>query len=323
MIRLAIIGLGHIGRIHVVALESVEDLRLVAACDHDPALAELVPENVVFYDNYQALLAAGGFNTVVVATPNRSHNAIARDVLMAGYNVIVEKPAANSLAEFDDLEALATERGLHVYYAFHAACALEVNWLVEHLSEQEETYGPPTAFHSSFFDPYINEKGELVPHARSLDECWIDSGVNALSVLDRVYAVDDLRPENRRQSGRADREPGILSVSVQFSFPVSKADLAGFCFIETAWDQGVNFKCTSLYFGHTGWRLKVSHSEQTVTALGPLGEFSELVHFRGERLLNHYLGLFTDYRERVQNGRPMNVTAARRVHSQLFYAMDL
>ena len=318
MPRVAIIGLGHIGRTHVAALSQTEGLELIAGCDRDAALASVLPEGVPFYDSHTELLAAGDFDTVVVATPNRTHNAIARDVLATGYHVIVEKPAASTLEELDALERLASEQRLHVYYAFHAASAFEVDALVAHLAEQGDRYGPLTAFHSRFYDPYIDEQGQLVPHARSLDECWSDSGVNVLSVLDRLYPVDELHPIFRRQSVRPEVPPCVLSASVGFHFPVAGSDSAGFGLIDTAWDQGLDYKATTLFYGHTVWRLVADHSAQTVTAWSPEGDATELAHFDGNRLLNHYLGLFADYRERVRCGAAMNCAAARRVHERLF-----
>lgn len=317
-LRLAIIGFGHIGRTHVAALSHTEGLELVAGCDHDASLSSVLPEAIPFYRAHTELLSAGGFDTVVVATPNRTHNSIARDVLAAGYHVIVEKPAANSLEELDALGRLAAQRARHVYYAFHAASAYEVDALVAHLAEHRERYGPLTAFHSRFYDPYIDDQGRLVPHAKSLDECWSDSGVNALSVLDRLYPVDRLRPAFRRQSGRADLPPGVLSASAGFHFPVTTSDSAGFGVIDTAWDQGLNYKATTFFFSQTGWRLEADHSAQRVTAWGPQGETVELARFDGDRLLNHYLGLFADYRDRARLDATMNGAAARRVHGQLF-----
>lgn len=315
-IRAAIIGLGHIGVTHVAALARTPGLVLAAASDRQPHLSEVLPKGVPFFDSHRSMLDHGGFDTVIVATPNSTHNAIAVDALRAGFNVIVEKPAAVSMAEFDALERAAAENGRHIYYAFHAATGYEVSWLAGHLREARDRYGPLTGFHCRFFDPYVDETGEAVPHAASLDDCWSDSGVNALSVLDRVFPVDRLMTGPRRQSRSG---AGVLSVSVSFRFPAGPHNGGGFGVIDTAWDQGMNFKCTELHFGATGWTLEANHTAQTVTALSPAGEQEELVRFDGDRLLNHYLGLFSDYCTLASENR-MNGEAARRIHDRLFSA---
>lgn len=321
MTRIALVGLGHIGRIHVAALSQTEGLELAAGCDHDPSLATVLPEGTPFYSALNELFAAGGFDAVVVATPNQTHNAIAMEALAAGYHVIVEKPAASSLEELDALGRLATEQGRHVYYAFHAASAFEVDALVTQLGEQYGRSGPITAFTSRFYDPYIDAQGRLVPHVQSLDDCWSDSGVNALSVLDRLLPLEKLRPTFRRQSGEQGSPLGVLSASVGFHFPVLGQDGAGFGLIDTAWDQGLNYKATTLYFGHSGWRIEANHSEQTVTLWDPHGQATLLCQFQGDRLLNHYLGLFADYSLRVNTNLSMNADAAHRVHAKLFEGM--
>ena len=322
MTRIALVGLGHIGRVHVAALSQTEGLELAAGCDHDPSLATVLPEGMPFFSSHNELFAAGGFDAVVVATPNQTHNAIAMEALAAGHHVIVEKPAASSHEELEALERLAAEQGRHVYYAFHAASASEVDALVAHLAEHGGQYGPITAFTSRFYDPYIDAQRGLVPHAQSLDDCWSDSGVNALSVLDRLLPLETLRPIFRRQSGEQGLPLGALSASVGFHFPVSRQDGAGLGLIHTAWDQGLNYKATTLYFGHTGWRIEANHSEQTVTLWDPHGQSTVMCQFQDDRLLNHYLGLFADYKQRVNANLSMNADAAHRVHAKLFEGMN-
>jgi len=307
--------------VHTAALSDTPGLDLVAACDQDASLWSVLPPGVLFFDSSAELLATGGFETVVVATPNATHNRIARQVIAAGYHVILEKPAAASLYEIDGLQQLAGFRGLHVYYAFHAALSLEVKALVAHLQGLGDKYGPLTAFTSRFYDPYLDTHGKLSRHARSLDECWSDSGVNALSVLDCVKSVNHLQRAWRRQSTLPTKSARVLSASVGFHFPVLDADGAGFGLIDTAWDQGIDHKITVLCFGQTGWQLEIDHSEQRLTRRDPRGHSTELARFHGDRLLNHYLGVFGDYRERVKAGNVMNGSAARRIHAALFDGM--
>jgi predicted dehydrogenase len=320
--RIALLGLGHIGRIQVAALSQTEGLDLVAGCDQDASLVTVLPDGVPFYSSHANLLAAGNFDTVIVATPNRTHNALAMDVLSAGYNVIVEKPAASCLDELDRLEGLATERGLHVNYAFHAASAHEVDALVEHLAGEGERYGPITAFTCRFYDPYFDAKGILAGHAHSLDDCWTDSGVNALSVLDRFLPLETLRSVFRRCSTNLYPEPKVLSTSVGFEFPILGKDQSGFGLIDTAWDQGRDHKATTLYFGQVGVRIEANHSEQSLIFFDQQGESTVLFESKGNRLLNHYCALLTDYKDRVQGHHlSMNTDASRRIHLKLFEGM--
>lgn len=325
MIRLAIIGLGHIGRIHIAALTQSKGFALVAGCDNDSALAAVLPPGIPFYPSHHNMLAAGDYDTVMVATPNRIHNAIACDVLSAGYNVIVEKPAATCPAELQHLEQLAAARGRHVYYAFHAAAAFEVDALVAHLGDNSRSYGPLTGFHCRFYDPYIHPSGSLLTQAQSLDDCWSDSGVNALSVLDRVLPVDAFSLAFCRQSGDRNREPGVLSTLVGFHFSaIGSESSTGFGVIDTAWDQGRNYKCTTLCYGHSGWRVEADHSSQTVTVWDNENQPMRIAQFLGNRLHNHYLGVFANYRKLYEaRDYAMNSNAARRIHTQLFNGMNM
>ena len=320
-IRTGIIGLGHIGKTHIAALQDSPDFELIAACDRNTDLSAIVPSSVAFFTSHFKMLDDGGFETVIIATPNITHNAIAIDALRAGFNVIIEKPAAMSMEELYALEGAARAAQRHIYYAFHAAMACEVAWLAPHLRDNAHIYGPLTSFYSRFFDPYVSVDGKICEDAASLDNCWSDSGVNALSVIHEILPVDRLTVESIRQSQLEKKTSDLSSMSVRFSFPVHSEDKSGLGIIETAWDQGKNFKCTDLNFGLTGWRLVADHSSQSVTAYHPNGCKQVLVEFDGDRLLNHYRGVFADYCECLRNQR-MNGESALAIHRKLFAAFS-
>lgn len=322
MIRIALVGLGHIGKTHAQALERTPGFELVAGCDWDPVCAQILPERCLFFDSHEELFTAGGFDTVVVATPNATHGAIAKEALLSGYHVIVEKPATVSMQEFDDLTALAEKNGLNLYFAFHAASGREVRALETHFDKAPETYGPVTAFHCRFFDPYINSSGYLVDHAKSLGDCWTDSAVNALSVLDRFVELDTLQTGSRRQSGGRTESLEFDSVRMSYQFAVSEGNGAGLGLVETGWDQGLSYKATTLYFGQTGWVIHADHSEQSVARRNPSGDSALLATFEGDRLFNHYLGVFDDYRTLVESSQPMNGLSARRIHAKFFEGIE-
>ncbi|MGW8379979.1 Gfo/Idh/MocA family oxidoreductase [Streptomyces sp. ODS28] len=55
---------------------------------------------------------AGELDLVVIASPNKTHVALARQALEAGLPVVVDKPLAGTAAEAEALSAIAQERGL-------------------------------------------------------------------------------------------------------------------------------------------------------------------------------------------------------------------
>ena len=70
------------------------------------------------FDSFDALLADGAIELVIVNTPNYTHFDLAKRALLANKNVIVEKPFCSSVSECDELMALAKEKNrlLSVYH---------------------------------------------------------------------------------------------------------------------------------------------------------------------------------------------------------------
>jgi len=60
------------------------------------------------------VLADPEIEAVIIATPAGTHFQLARQALLAGKHVFVEKPLATTVAEVDELGRLATDRGLVV-----------------------------------------------------------------------------------------------------------------------------------------------------------------------------------------------------------------
>jgi predicted dehydrogenase len=105
-ITAAVVGTGHLGRHHVRILSQLPGVRFLGAYDADPArLQAVAAEHGV--TALPDLHAAREADAVVVATPTVNHRETAGLLLEAGCNVLVEKPIASSLAEADELLALA------------------------------------------------------------------------------------------------------------------------------------------------------------------------------------------------------------------------
>ncbi len=114
-VRVGLLGYGAIGAEHLAGITGVDGLTLAAVCDTNPlrraAALEVAPDAASFADP-MALVEAADVDLVVVSTPPNSHADWALRLLEAGKSVVVEKPLSITVAEADEMIALAGERGL-------------------------------------------------------------------------------------------------------------------------------------------------------------------------------------------------------------------
>jgi len=107
-IGVAIVGCGLIGAKRAAALGQA---RLVACADLDPSRADQLASRTpgAMADRVDRVIARPDVDVVIVATTNESLAPVAIAALDAGKHVLVEKPAARSVAELD-LVAAASKR---------------------------------------------------------------------------------------------------------------------------------------------------------------------------------------------------------------------
>ena len=106
-LRLAVIGVGHLGRHHARILSTMPDARLTAVVDiNQERAAEIASASgTTALTDYRDLL--GQVDGVVVAVPTELHAEIAVPFLDRGTPVLVEKPMSRTLADADRMIAAA------------------------------------------------------------------------------------------------------------------------------------------------------------------------------------------------------------------------
>jgi len=110
-IRIAVIGVGHMGTLHARLWRQCEGAELVGVYDIIPARTRAVAEELgvsAFESLEQALEAA---QAVTLATPAQTHAELARTCLQSGRHCLVEKPLATSLADARDVVELSARTG--------------------------------------------------------------------------------------------------------------------------------------------------------------------------------------------------------------------
>ena len=110
-LRVAVVGVGHLGQNHARVLASLPGVELVGVADTRPEQARAVAEKygTLAFADYRALLDS--VDAVSVAVPTALHREVAGAFLERGIAAMVEKPLATSLAEAEELVALARARG--------------------------------------------------------------------------------------------------------------------------------------------------------------------------------------------------------------------
>lgn len=106
MVRAAICGLGTISFVHLDAILTNPEIKLVAACDIDPELRSRVPEDVAFYTDYEVMCREVKPDVVHICLPHYLHYPVTKYFVEQGVNVFCEKPVALNVAEAKEFAAL-------------------------------------------------------------------------------------------------------------------------------------------------------------------------------------------------------------------------
>lgn len=106
-LRLAVVGAGHLGRIHAKLAKSSEQFDVVGVADPSPSALQLVTDQLSLptFADYTQLL--GKIDAAIVAAPTVLHYEIASTLLRSGVHVLVEKPLASSSEQAGRLVQIA------------------------------------------------------------------------------------------------------------------------------------------------------------------------------------------------------------------------
>ena len=112
-IRYALIGCGSMGREHIENIKTLDGTEITAIADPNAnsraAAQALIPGPARAFDNYQDLLAQGGFDALVISTPNHTHIDVLRHALATDAHILIEKPLCTRIA--DCLELVQQAQG--------------------------------------------------------------------------------------------------------------------------------------------------------------------------------------------------------------------
>ncbi len=111
-LRVAVIGVGHLGEYHVQKYRAIPQVELVGVVDTNCSrLQEICHRyNTKGYGNHWEIL--GLVDAVSLSVPTEKHFEVAKDILSSGVHLLIEKPITYKLEPADTLIGMAKERGL-------------------------------------------------------------------------------------------------------------------------------------------------------------------------------------------------------------------
>lgn len=110
-VRLGIVGVGHMGRLHLEKALQSPSAQVVGVWDTDPERQKaLAQQGLPLTPSYEALLEA--CEAVLIASPTSTHFAYAEAALRAQRHVLIEKPVVSTPDQLERLLRLQEEVGV-------------------------------------------------------------------------------------------------------------------------------------------------------------------------------------------------------------------
>ena len=112
MLKVGVLGAGHLGKIHLKLLQQSEKYQLVGFFDPDIANGQKVAKefNYNYYEQLDKLMDA--VDVVDIVTPTLSHYNCAIKAITKGKHIFIEKPITNTVEEAEHLRLLVSENNL-------------------------------------------------------------------------------------------------------------------------------------------------------------------------------------------------------------------
>ena len=168
--KIAVIGCGYWGPNLVRNFVQSNKVQELICCDLDSKRLDrmkgLYP-SVEALTDYKELLERPDLDAAVIATPVKTHHPIAKDFLIHGKHVLVEKPFTHSHETAQELIKLAEEKKkvLMVDHTFEYAAAVnKIKTIIENGELGKILYISCIRVNLGLFQPDINVVWDLAPH---------------------------------------------------------------------------------------------------------------------------------------------------------------
>ena len=184
-IRVLVVGLGNMGLSHARAYKTVGGFEIAGLCSRNIGeRADLAAEfpGVAQFNDYAEALAAVKPDAVSINTWPDTHAAFARMAFEAGAHVFIEKPLADSVAEAEEIAAMAEARGLKLVIGY--ILRVHPSWMK--FVEVGRTLGKPLVMRMNLNQQSSGAQWQVHKHLMNAISPIVDCGVHYVDVMCQV-----------------------------------------------------------------------------------------------------------------------------------------
>jgi predicted dehydrogenase len=198
MLKAGVIGLGYWGPNLLRNLYANKRNGELIMCDSDPDRLEKMKlryPDVSYTSDYRDMLNDSSLDAVVIATNVSSHFPLAKEALLAGKHVFVEKPFAASIEQAEELVDLGKKNSLVTMVGHTFMFSPPVIKAKEIIDSGE--LGKIHFITSSRVNLGLHQKDvsviwDLAPHDFSMLFYWLDEEPSSVSAFGHAYVLDKI-----------------------------------------------------------------------------------------------------------------------------------
>lgn len=189
MTSVGVIGCGYWGPNLIRNFAENDHAQLVWMCDADQKRLETIGRRYPFArttGDYREVLADRRVEAVVIATPVATHYQFAKEALVVGKHVLIEKPFTTSVREAEELIHLAEKRGLAlmVDHTFvYTGAVRKIKEIVNSGELGDLLYFDSVRINLGIFQSDINVVWDLAPHDLSIMDFVVEREPIAVSAI--------------------------------------------------------------------------------------------------------------------------------------------
>jgi predicted dehydrogenase len=127
-VRLGVIGLGMIGKVHAETAAKLAECQLVAVSDVNPNTEKIARAiGTSYFRDYQEMIEKEDLEGVVIAVPNNLHAHVGIACAQKRLHILLEKPIAPTLSDADRLIESSQQNKVHLLIGHHRRFNAAIN----------------------------------------------------------------------------------------------------------------------------------------------------------------------------------------------------